>query len=66
MPKAVDEPLVAIQLRLYEKDLLFLRQYYGQSVGVNDAIRNLIRSFVKHTQAKADAMIDATENQTGP
>ena len=51
MPKITEEPLVRIQLRLFESDLAELRQIYSQTIGVNDAIRTIIRSFL--TQAKA-------------
>jgi hypothetical protein len=61
MPKPMEEPVVAIQLRLYETDLEFLRKYYGPTIGVNNAIRNIIRSYIRHTKAKADELIDLAE-----
>lgn len=61
MPKISDEPIEAIQLRLFKSDLDYLRQMFRGHVGVNKAIRTIIRSYVVQTRASADAAIDARE-----
>ena len=61
MPRPVDEPLTAIQLRLFKADLEKLRHLYGDTLGVNKAIRNIVRAFIRQTEAKANAIIDAKE-----
>lgn len=61
MPKISEEPLVAIQLRLFAADLETLRRLYGQSTGVNKAVRTIVRTFLRQADAKAAAMIDANE-----
>ena len=58
MPKIADEPLEAIQLRLFKRDLDFLRTLFKDSVGVNKVIRTLVRSYVTQAQARANAAID--------
>lgn len=59
MPKITDEELEAIQVRLFKKDLDYLRSLYRGSFGVNKAIRQIIRTFITQTQASAARMIDA-------
>lgn len=61
MPRITEEPLEAIQLRLFKKDLDFLRRTYKGSVGVNKALRAIIRSYVTQVEAKANAVIDEAE-----
>lgn len=61
MPKITDEPLEAIQLRLFKSDLDKLREMYSGSFGVNKALRTIVRSFLIQTQAKADKLIDQDE-----
>ena len=61
MPKISDEPLEAIQLRLFKKDLDHLRRFYGSNVGVNKVIRNLVRSLVIHNESHANSLIDLSE-----
>jgi hypothetical protein len=62
MPKITEEPLEAKQVILFKKDLDALRQIYGPSLGVNKAIRTIVRMFVKQTTANAGAVIDLTES----
>ena len=59
MPKITDEELETIQVRLCKKDLDVLRTLYRDNVGVNLVIRTIVRSFVRQTEAKATAAIDA-------
>lgn len=66
MPKITDEPLEAIQLRLFKNDLDTLREYYGTTVGYNEAIRTIVRTYVRNLRAKADKAIDDVETTTGP
>lgn len=61
MPKIGDEPLEAIQVRLFKKDLDALRRLYKGSFGVNRAIRTVIHSFVTQTEARANQEIDKME-----
>jgi hypothetical protein len=63
MPKISDEPLEAIQARLFKSDLDYLRSLYSGSLGVNKAIRQIVRSFVTHTKAEANKAIDETEKR---
>lgn len=63
MPKISDEELQAIQLRLFKKDLEYLRKFYSGTVGVNKAIRNIVRSFVRHAEAQANSAIDKLERK---
>ncbi len=64
MPKIAEEPLTAIQLRLFEADLVALRRLYGQDVGVNAAIRTIVRVFLRQVDAKANSVIDGQEAKT--
>lgn len=64
MPKITDEELEPIQLRLFQKDLIYLRSLYKDTVGVNKALRTIVRSFVNQTRAKTDAAIDDLETAT--
>jgi hypothetical protein len=61
MPKISDEPLEAIQTRLFKSDLDYLRSLFRGSFGVNRAIRNIVRSYVVHTKALAAQHIDQQE-----
>lgn len=63
MPKITDEELEAIQVRLYKKDLNYLRSIYKGQFGVNKAIRNMVRSFVNHMKATAAETIDEEERK---
>jgi ribosomal protein S20 len=66
MPKITDEPLVAIQLRIYKTDLEKLRRQYGSEFGVNKTIRSIIRTFIKQVEAKANEEIDRKETALPP
>ena len=61
MPKIADEPLEAIQLRLFKSDLEVLRKHYAGQFGVNRAVRSIVRAFITQTKAKANNVIDKTE-----
>lgn len=63
MPKITDEDLEAIQVRLFQSDLNYLRSLYKGSFGVNKAIRNIVRVFVNNTKASAAEYIDDGEAQ---
>jgi hypothetical protein len=62
MPKTSEEPLEAIQLRLFKRDLESLRKLYGGSFGVNKAIRTIIRAYLTQVEEKSRQLID--ENET--
>lgn len=61
MPKITDEKLEAIQVRLFQTDLDYLRSIYKGSIGVNKAIRGIVRAFVNHTKATSAEAIDTIE-----
>jgi hypothetical protein len=61
MPKITDEPLEAIQIRLFQKDLDYLRSIFKGNIGVNRAMRTIVRSYVAHAKATAATLIDQTE-----
>jgi len=63
MPKITDEALEALQIRLFKKDLDALRRLFGKSIGVNQAVRTIVRTFVNQAEAKANVMIDEIETQ---
>lgn len=62
MPKITDEELEAIQVRLFKNDLDYLRSLYRGSLGVNKAIRQIVRGYIAHTKARAAEAIDAREH----
>lgn len=66
MPKISDEPLEAIQLRLFKSDLTFLRTMHRGNIGVNYAIRTILRSYIMQTKAAADKKIDEMESRVEP
>jgi hypothetical protein len=61
MPKITDEPLDTIQLRLFKSDHDTLRRMFAGHVGVNKAIRTIVRTYLRQAEAKANAAIDAEE-----
>ena len=61
MPKISDEPMEAIQVRLFKKDLDKLRTLFSGHFGVNKAIRTIIRTYVTQADAAANAAIDEAE-----
>jgi hypothetical protein len=61
MPKIIDEPLTSLQLRLYTKDLAKLRVLFSSNVGVNQAVRVIVRTYLRQAEAKAAKAIDAIE-----
>ena len=65
MPKITDEPLTVIQLRLFTSDLNALRRSVGTTLGVNKAIRTMVRAYVRRMEARANAQIDAAEAHEG-
>ncbi len=62
MPKISDEPMETKQVTLFKADLDYLRGLYSSQFGVNRAIRTIVRSFVNHSKAKANEMIDEEES----
>ena len=62
MPKLESEPLEAIQLRLYRRDLETLRALYGSTLGVNRTIRTIIRTFLKQKESRANITFDLVDN----
>jgi hypothetical protein len=61
MPKISEEELELIQVRFFKKDLDYIRRLFGNDLGVNKAIRSIVRSFVVNSRAKADKAIDEAE-----
>lgn len=66
MPKITDEELEAVQIRFFKSDLDYLRVLFRSNLGVNKAVRNVVRSYVIHAKAKAAQTIDNAENTTQP
>lgn len=64
MPKITDEELETKLVKLFKTDLDFLRTLYTGNFGVNRAIRNIVRAYVTHARAKADAEINSSETET--
>jgi hypothetical protein len=52
MPIITDKPLEKILLRLYEEDLIVLRQLYGGTNRVNETIRNIVHKHLTEATAK--------------
>lgn len=61
MPKITDEPLEAIQAKLFKSDLDYLRSLFKGHVGVNKTIRTLVRAYVNQIKAEAAKNIDRAE-----
>ena len=61
MPKISEEPLTKVLIQPFASDVVFLRQMFKNTVGVNLVIRNLIRSYVAHAKAEAAQRIDKGE-----
>lgn len=49
MPRKEDEPIIRLHVNLFEEDVDWLRQMYGQehSVGMGKAIRRMVRNSIK-------------------
>ena len=47
---------VRIHLNLYEEDVQFLRQRYGDAVGISGAVRAIVRDKIKQLQRKAESV----------
>jgi hypothetical protein len=63
MPKIYEEELELIQVRFFKADLDYLRKIYGTRAGlnkegINKAIRNITRSYVRQIRDAADRNID--------
>lgn len=43
MPKITDEPLLRLQVRIYKRDKARLDKLFKNNIGVNEAIRKIIR-----------------------
>ena len=63
MPKITDEPLEAIQAKLFKSDLNYLRSLFKNNVGVNKVIRTVVRSYVNQVKSEAAKSIDKSEGQ---
>ena len=61
MPKVTDEELEILSLRLFKSDVDYLRRIYSGQFSVNKAIRNIVRTFVRHAEANANKAIDKVE-----
>lgn len=61
MPKITEEVLEAAQIKFFKADLDYLRQMFRNNIGVNKAVRQIIRSYVIHAKARAATSIDAAE-----
>lgn len=61
MPKIFSEPVVQLKLRLFESDVAILRSVYKNDIGVNAAVRNIVRRYVRHLTERTTRLIDETE-----
>ena len=61
MPKIMEEPVTPIEVRLFTSDLNKLRQLFAGNVGVNKAIRTIVRTYMRQVEAKAATEIDQAE-----
>jgi hypothetical protein len=61
MPKISDEPLEFVKVRLFQRDLIQLKRTYGATIGINKAIRTIIRSHVIALNAEVIRQIDVIE-----
>lgn len=61
VPKISDEPMETKQVTLFKADLDYLRGLYSSQLGVNRAIRTIVRIWITHSKAKANEMIDEEE-----
>lgn len=63
MPKITEEPLEAVQIRLFKTDLDYLRGLFKGTpdFSVNEFVRSAVRAHVKLVQAKAAEAIDEAE-----
>jgi hypothetical protein len=66
MPKISDEPMEAVQARLFKKDLDYLRAVFSNNIGVAKAVRQIVRSFVTNAQATAAMQVDTNESVAEP
>lgn len=70
MPKISEEPLTLTHFRLFTADLEMLKVLYGDgrgsSVGVNQAVRLIVRGYLRQVREQADAKINALEAAAGP
>jgi hypothetical protein len=63
MPKITDEPLEAIQVRLFKSDLDYLRRQHRGDVGVNAVVRQMVRECIRQATAKANVEIDKDQTK---
>lgn len=63
MPKITDVELEKVLLRLFKSDLAYFKLMYGNSFGVNKAIRTVLHTFVVQSQARADVAINDAEQE---
>lgn len=54
MSRVSDEPLLRVHIQLYESDWTFLLACFGTSVKRSAVVRDVVRSFVSSTRARAD------------
>lgn len=66
IPKITDEELVKIQVRVFKADYDQLTVLYGQNgqIGVNAAIRTMVRSNLRQLNAEADRKINEQERKS--
>ena len=65
MPKLVDEPLVRLQVRLYKKDKARLEKLFKNNIGVNEAIRKIVRLGLDQAEAEIEKTASILAAQVG-
>ena len=58
MPRREIAPIKRTHVWLFSDDLEWLRDTYGDKIGVNKAVRSIVRAFRQKVEAKAQAQID--------
>lgn len=53
MVKIADEEITRVHLLLYSRDLVRIRTYFGGRMKTSDVVRNMVRKFLDHMDAKA-------------
>ena len=63
MPRRETEPLKREHVWLYRDDADWIRDRYGDSIGVAKAIRNIVRGFRRKVEDKAGVVLDQDEDE---
>jgi hypothetical protein len=54
MPRVTDEKLLRVHIQLYDDDWRFLLTCFGTTTKRSAVVRDLVRSFVSSTKARAE------------